>query len=173
MTNQFVFVRNSLVALAISTSSFGNVAWSQATAPNLSSSPEILARQPDGETSSTSLIGIKVVNDAGEVVGDVNYLLVNAAGQITTVVVGVGGFLGVGEKNVAFRFVPANITSDKGDRTLKLSVTKDQLQAAAKFEWRETPMEVKVEDSVRSAADKVKAAAKSLSDKASDAMKKN
>jgi hypothetical protein len=64
------------------------------------------------------------------------------------VIVGVGGFLGIGEKNVAldmsaFQVVPSNTGSttnaapsnDPNDIKLKVSWTKDQLKAAPSFEY--------------------------------------
>ncbi len=134
----------------------------------------IISVQPAGETNIGNLIGTKVYNDSGELLGDVNYLLINSSGQITTAIVGVGGFLGVGEKNVGFPFTALTPKpAAAGERQMKLSASKAELEAAPKFEWRETPMAVQVEESLRSAADKVKATAKSLGEKASDAMKKN
>ena len=134
----------------------------------------IVASQPAGETNIGNLIGAKVYNQAGDQLGDINYLLVNSSGQVTTAVVGVGGFLGVGEKNVGFPFSALTSKSaPTGERQMQLSATKAELEAAPKFQWRDTPMAVQVEESLKSAADKVKSTAKSLSDKASDAMKKN
>lgn len=134
----------------------------------------IVPSQASTESNISTLIGTKVVNEASEPLGDVNYLLVNSSGQITTVVVGVGGFLGVGEKNVGFPYAALNFgTGPQGERTIKLKTTKSELEAAPKFAWRETPMAVTVEEKLKTAADKVKETAKSLGEKASDAMKKN
>lgn len=158
-----------LVAAGAMLCVIGSAAIAQTATANIA-----LAKQTPGDTNVSGLIGMKVINDAAEVVGDINYLLVNSSGQITTVVIGVGGFLGVNEKNVAFPFpVGGWSTNEKAERVLKLNVTKGQLELAPQFEWREKPMEVKVEDSLKSAAEKVKSTAKSLSDKASEAMKKN
>ena len=170
MTIKFTALRIAAMS-ALAAVSIGGHAFAQMPT---TMSPTPIARQTSSDTNMTSLIGIKVINDASEVVGDLNYVLVNASGQITTVVVGVGGFLGVNEKNVAFAFPSSGwSTNEKSDRVLKLNVTKAQLEAAPQFEWIEKPMELKVEDSLKSAAEKVKSTAKTLSDKASDAMKKN
>jgi uncharacterized protein YrrD len=69
-------------------------------------------------------------------VGDVTDLLFDKDGKVDAYIVSVGGFLGVGSKEVAlapsaFQVVPGdNKSSDK----LKISMTKDQLQQAANFE---------------------------------------
>ena len=122
-------------------------ASAQTTEPAAAAS--IVPAQAAGETNIANLIGTKVVNDASELLGDVNYLLVNSAGQITTIVVGVGGFLGVGEKNVGFPYAALSVTpSGKQDRVLKVSATKEQLAAAPPFEWRDKPIGVSVGDGV-------------------------
>ncbi len=149
----------------------------QATSPMPSSTavmPSIIPSQAAGDTNVGNLIGAKVYNESNEQLGDVNYLLVNASGQITTAVIGVGGMLGVGEKNVAFPFSALVFATDaQGARIVKLPATADQLRVAAKFEWRETPMAITVEEKIKSGVDSMKATAKSLGDKASEAMKKN
>ena len=137
-------------------------------------SAQIVASQAASESNIGALIGMPVVNDTSEKLGDINYLLVNPSGQITTAVVGVGGFLGVGEKNVGFAYASLTLVPDgQGKRQARIATTKAQLEAAPKFEWRETPTAVQVEETLKSAADKIKATAKSLGDKASETMKKN
>ena len=60
-----------------------------------------------------------VVNETSEQLGAINYLLVNGSGQITTAVVGVGGFLGVGEKNVGFAYSSLSFAPDAQGKRLK------------------------------------------------------
>jgi hypothetical protein len=47
---------------------------------------------------------VKIYNSSNENIGDVNDLIVDKKGNIDAVVVGVGGFLGIGEKNVALPY---------------------------------------------------------------------
>src|SRR5437899_9503399 len=68
--------------------------------------------QPAGQWLVSQFIGQPVTNNAGEHVGDINDLLFDKSGQISTVVIGVGGFLGIGEKNVAIAFGSLSITAD-------------------------------------------------------------
>ncbi|MFO1110339.1 MAG: PRC-barrel domain-containing protein [Bradyrhizobium sp.] len=53
---------------------------------------------------ASKLVGLSVYNDANESVGSINDLLTDRNGKITAVVIGVGGFLGVGEHLVAVPF---------------------------------------------------------------------
>jgi hypothetical protein len=59
-----------------------------------------VAQQPADEWLARVFIGRAVYNVAGEAIGDVNDLVFNRKGQISTVVIGVGGFLSIGEKGV-------------------------------------------------------------------------
>lgn len=53
---------------------------------------------------ASDLIGTRVVSANNESIGDVNDVIVDRNGQVMAAVVGVGGFLGIGEKNVAVPF---------------------------------------------------------------------
>jgi sporulation protein YlmC with PRC-barrel domain len=58
----------------------------------------------EGQWRSSKLIGVDVYNDANEKVGDIEELILDKSGKIETVVLGVGGFLGMGEHYVAVTF---------------------------------------------------------------------
>jgi hypothetical protein len=98
---------------------------------------------------SSNFIGVDVVGPDDQKIGDVADILFEKNGNVVGYVVGVGGFLGIGAKNVAlapssFTVVPANAdrattgsaasTASADDVKLKLNMTKDQLQQAASFE---------------------------------------
>jgi sporulation protein YlmC with PRC-barrel domain len=90
--------------------------------------------QPANESLARIFMGAIVKNPAGETVGDVNDLIFNPAGKISTVVLGVGGFLGMGEKNVGVPFAALTVgTGADGVRTITVPYTKEALKAAATF----------------------------------------
>ena len=60
--------------------------------------------QHQGQWRTSKLVGLNVYNQANEKLGDINELLVDNSGRIQGVVIGVGGFLGVGERDVAVAF---------------------------------------------------------------------
>lgn len=60
-----------------------------------------LPSQSGGEFLASRVMGAYVVNDANDTVGDVNDIVLDKGGKVAGVVVGVGGFLGMGERNVA------------------------------------------------------------------------
>ena len=103
--------------------------------------------------------GTDVLGPDNAQVGNVNDLLIDKNGKILGLIVGVGGFLGIGEKSVAidmsaFQVVPADTgsttgagggaaaTSGNNDPTnvkLKVSWTKDQLKNAPDFQYYKPP----------------------------------
>jgi sporulation protein YlmC with PRC-barrel domain len=54
-----------------------------------------------GSWRASKLMGLDVYNDANEKLGDINELVVDKDGKINAVVIGVGGFLGMGEHDIA------------------------------------------------------------------------
>lgn len=57
-----------------------------------------------GQWRASKMVGLKIYNDSNESLGSINDLLFDKDGKIAAAVVGVGGFLGVGEHYVAVRF---------------------------------------------------------------------
>ena len=57
-----------------------------------------------GDWRTSKIVGLNVYNDKNESVGSINDLLTDKNGNIKAVVIGVGGFLGVGEHLVAVAF---------------------------------------------------------------------
>ncbi|MDQ2080870.1 PRC-barrel domain-containing protein [Xanthobacteraceae bacterium Astr-EGSB] len=53
---------------------------------------------------ASQLEGVNIYNESNEHIGDISEVLLNPQGQIEAVVIGVGGFLGIGERDVAVPF---------------------------------------------------------------------
>jgi hypothetical protein len=49
---------------------------------------------------SSKLIGLDVYNEQNEKIGDINEILLDKSGKVGGVVIGVGGFLGVGQRDI-------------------------------------------------------------------------
>ena len=62
--------------------------------------------------------------------GDVKDMLVDPSGKINAVILGVGGILGAGEKDVAVPFEAVKKTTKNNEAYLTLDVTKDTLKSA-------------------------------------------
>ena len=63
-------------------------------------------------------------------IGKIDDVLVSDSGQISALVIGVGGFLGVGEKDVAVPFSAVKWTTKDKKNYLTLNTTKDELKTA-------------------------------------------
>ena len=88
------------------------------------------------EVRASKLIGTKVINTANETIGDVNEVVLGKDGKVAAVIVGVGGFLGMGEREVALTFDSLRMTRDSGNNlVLSVNATKDGLKAAPEWRW--------------------------------------
>jgi sporulation protein YlmC with PRC-barrel domain len=117
--------------------------------------------QAEDEWRIANYVGKPIVNATGEKIGDINDVLFDRTGKITTVVIGVGGFLGLGEKKVALPFEAITYSEEDGKRQIMVPLTKEALQSAPDFRLTEkTTM-----DKVRETASEVAAKA---SEKASE-----
>ena len=89
-----------------------------------------------GEWRASQLMGVKVTNKAGETIGDINEVLIDKDGKVAAVVLGVGGFLGMGERHAAVTFNSVQLTRDpNNDPLVRVDVTKDQLTSAPEWKW--------------------------------------
>ncbi|QIO32384.1 PRC-barrel domain-containing protein [Bradyrhizobium sp. 1(2017)] len=85
----------------------GGSAFAQSTqpadraAPAVTSQPSNAKMALKGSWRASKLMGLNVYNEANEKLGDVNELLVDKSGKIEAVVIGIGGFLGMGEHDIA------------------------------------------------------------------------
>jgi sporulation protein YlmC with PRC-barrel domain len=73
-------------------------------------------RQPD-QFRSTNLRGTRVYGANNENIGEINDVLISRSGKVAAVIIGVGGFLGIGEKDVAvpmsmLLFQPGAVAAD-------------------------------------------------------------
>ena len=125
----------SASAMALTVAMSGSVVAATAT-------PDLV---PSGYTiANTDALASRVINakvyagpnaDAAEV-GYVKDLVLGASGQISAVVLGIGGFLGAGEKDVAVAYSQVQWTlATDGSLRGVLSSTKDALEAAPDFKF--------------------------------------
>jgi sporulation protein YlmC with PRC-barrel domain len=82
-----------------------------------------------GDLSANALIGAKIHNENKDTVGSVQDLYLDSQGATKTVVVSVGGFLGVGAKDVAIKWSDLKQSRDGKSLVLTTSLSKDELKA--------------------------------------------
>src|SRR5262247_3406580 len=85
-----------------------------------------------GWSAKKQILGKDVYNDAGDKIGEVNDLIVAPNKSLAYAIIGVGGFLGVGEHQVA---VPVSKFKQQMGKIVLPKATKDALKAAPKFEY--------------------------------------
>ena len=118
-----------------------------------------------GLWQGSKLINLNVYNDQGEKIGSIKELMVDKSGNISSAVVGVGGFLGMGERDVAIKWgdlkfsnepvktssssntttrpgttgAGSNASSSNGPKTYPdhavFNASKDQLKAMPQFDY--------------------------------------
>jgi sporulation protein YlmC with PRC-barrel domain len=125
-----------------------------------------ITTQGAAEWRANNYIGQPVVNASGEKIGDVNDLLFDRSGKISTVVIGVGGFLGMGEKNVAMGFESLTYTDKDGARVITIPLTKEALLAAPTFVYTEKTTLDKMREKAGEMANKAGEKAGELTDQA-------
>lgn len=124
--------------------------------------------QPSDQWLASQFIGQGVSNDAGEVIGDINDLLFDKSGKIVNVVIGVGGFLGIGEKNVAIPYSALAITADaNGKRVIKAVLSRERLHGAPDFRATEKTTYMRAKEQATEMGQKALDKAAELKEKAS------
>lgn len=86
------------------------------------------------ELLGSTLMDATAMSPDGDTIGDVEDVILSADGQITGIVIGVGGFLGIGEKQVAMAFDQIEVVEDElGELSFVLDATQEQLENAPEF----------------------------------------
>ena len=109
---------------------------SKSSASAGAASGNIVSSQKPDQWLASSFEGTDVLGSDNQKIGDVSDVLFTKDGKIEAYVISVGGFLGVGAKDVAlapsaFQVVPGE---DKSADKLKITMNKDQLAQAPDFE---------------------------------------
>src|ERR1700693_1427344 len=78
----------------------------------------------------------QIVYDQSNVrIGEINDAFVDKDGKVVAFIIGVGAFLGLGEKSVAFPLNPVHVTSKDGKPYLTMNTTKELLMNATGFRY--------------------------------------
>ncbi|MEL6299571.1 MAG: PRC-barrel domain-containing protein [Pseudomonadota bacterium] len=84
---------------------------------------------------ASNIMGASIMNADNEAIGDVNDIVLSREGKIEKVIVGVGGFLGMGERSVAITMEQLQFTrGDNDSLTVKTQLTKNELTALPVWE---------------------------------------
>ncbi len=125
----------------------------QNTAPNTNAaSPENAAKQSNEAKPATQananmfltkegpdqwlagrLINRNVYDKAGKPIGDLRDILIDRDGKVSALIVGVGGFLGLGEKDVAIDYNYIEHNGGISPNRIVIDMTREQLRTAPNF----------------------------------------
>jgi sporulation protein YlmC with PRC-barrel domain len=142
---------------------FSVAAFAQSTVPAPSRTPAASATTTEtiihiSQWRGSKLVGVNVYNTKNERLGDINEILLDNSGKVSGVVIGVGGFLGMGERDILvgldqLKFIneplpattgSASTTSARPARAANeqwypdhavMDVSKDQIKAMPQFKY--------------------------------------
>lgn len=143
----------NLVAIAAVGGLMMTTALAQSPAPNTgstsgamgsntsagSAAASVITQQNPNQWLASKFMGTDVIGTDDAKIGDVSDVLFDKSGKVDALIVGVGGFLGIGQKDIAlpissFQVIAANSgRNNSSSDQLRLSMTKDQLQQQAEF----------------------------------------
>lgn len=92
-----------------------------------------LTEQAATQVAASDYMGQSIYNAEDKSIGNVNDLIMEENGGVVAAVVGVGGFLGIGEKNVAIPMDKLMVTREDNSVRLTTTETAESLQSAPKF----------------------------------------
>ena len=100
----------------------------------LPSEPILLTQAPD-QMISDDIIGMDVRNSEDESIGSIDALVIDDENRVVAGIVSVGGFLGIGAKDVAVNW--REFTFQPEEEVAMVSLSREQLETAPKFRERE------------------------------------
>jgi sporulation protein YlmC with PRC-barrel domain len=109
-----------------------SVAYAQSMAAGRT---ELMTSVPGSSKTVTDWYKQDVYDPSNSKIGQIADVLVSNNGQVNALIVGVGGFLGAGEKDVAVPFDAIKPTKKDNKTYLTMDTTKDALKAAPGFKY--------------------------------------
>jgi hypothetical protein len=125
-------IAKGLIAFSAGTVLLSTAAFAQQMATGRA---DLMSSVPSSSLTVTDWYKQPVYDKSNAKIGDINDVLVGPNGEVNAVIIGVGGFLGAGEKDVAVNFSAIKKTT-KDDKTyLTMDTTKDALKGAPGFKY--------------------------------------
>jgi sporulation protein YlmC with PRC-barrel domain len=131
-------MKTILAALLLSVTAISAPAYAQTAqpvdraAPAATTAPRADKMALKGQWRASKLMGLNVYNEGNEKLGDINELILDKDGKVHAVVIGIGGFLGMGEHDIAvsmdkLKFVeePVRTSSTNTPTTKENSAVRD------------------------------------------------
>lgn len=125
----------TLMALSLAAALYGaSPAWSQVAGGTTTATLTIAetTQLAMGWSVKKALMGKTIYNDAGQKVGKVEDLIISPDKNVSYVIVGAGGFIGIGRHDVA---IPVSQIQDKAGKLVMAGATKDSIKAMPTFTY--------------------------------------
>ena len=122
----------NLIAMSAGILIASTAAFAQPMSPGRA---EIMSSVPNNSATVTDWYKQTVYDPSDNKIGEIMDVLVSPEGRATALIVGVGGFLGAGEKDVAVPFSAVKHTLKDKKIYLTMDTTKDALKAAPGFKY--------------------------------------
>ena len=128
---------------------------------------------PQQYAARDKLIGANVVNKDGIVIGDIKDLIMSSTNEVEGVLLGTGGILGAGEKEVGVRYGALQFSKKDGKTVISLpAATKDVIAALEPFaRGPKKSLAERASDKLKALSDKTKEGAGPALEKAKEATK--
>ena len=127
------------IVAAVATTVTGGAAFAQQTTTTTGAATptttQALTTLPQDVTTVTNYYKQNVYDPSDAKIGQISDVLLNKEGKVNAFMVAVGGFLGVGEKDVAVPFDAIHATQKDGKWYLTMSATKDALKSARGYRF--------------------------------------
>jgi hypothetical protein len=131
-------MRNSIAALALAAIMVSLTPALDASAQTAPQKLTFVTQQAPGQVATVRLAGTRVFNAGGEVMGTIVDVVLDREGKAQTVVLGLGGFLGLGRKDVAVPYSALKVGPVvEGSRVLLINATTEELKAAPVYKATE------------------------------------
>jgi sporulation protein YlmC with PRC-barrel domain len=104
-------------------------------APATMTTTEFLTTMPSNALLISNLYDRNVYDTSENKLGEIKDIVLDRTGTVSAVIVSVGGFLGMGEKDVAVAFDAVHVTQRNNKTWLTINTTKDALKGATGFKF--------------------------------------
>jgi sporulation protein YlmC with PRC-barrel domain len=128
---------NKLVMAAAFAATVTGAAFAQQTTigAGTPATTQVLTTLPQDATTVSNYYKQNVYDPSDAKIGEISDVLLNKRGKVDAFMVAVGGFLGVGEKDVAVPFDAVHATQKNGKWYLTMNATKDALRSARGYKF--------------------------------------
>ena len=128
---------NKLAIAAAVVATVTGAAYAQQTTTGVGTptQAQVLNTLPSNATTVTNYYKQNVYDRSDAKIGEITDVLVGKDGKVDAFIISVGGFLGIGEKDVAVPFTAIHATEKNGKWYLTMNSTKDALKAAHGYKY--------------------------------------